>query len=955
MSQPIATMKFIFIVLVLSITSAYGVKLINNGYEGVLVGISPTLDESQAEDIINSIKQTITSASDILFKASRNRAYFKNVKILIPKTWTNTSIDETALNEQFEDSNIRVDKPNIIFGSQPYTLQPGSCGEPGQYIHLTPEYLTQSIQEELWGPRNKTLVHEWAKLRWGVFDEIGYPGDRRFPLFYWNLKSTADGIEKVFTVDTCSNQELNGELMDVDTRGLCGFTSEGLPDNNCRFVPDEDQTVTSSLMSYHYIKSIEEFCGTESNEEHSHNYEAPNKHNLMCNERSIWDIMWLHEDFSDEANPPTDEPMIPNIEVIRQTEAKFVMVLDYSGSMTTNQRQEKLQRTAQRWILHEVSQGSLVGIVKFNSDASLVADLREITDLDSRTQLANLIDTSSGGGTCIGEGLKEALEVLQGHNNSVIILVTDGENNDCSGINDVLDTVVNSGVRVVIVAFGENADANLESLAEQTGGKSFTVVDEDDGAMLDDAFQGSLTYQPGETLTNTKLNIYEFEYKGNNTNITESFSVDSSIGRDLQFRLDTNDESHITEAPKLIQPSGSAIASASFDSAIKMWVIDVELAEDGMWSWSVDLSGIATNYIRVSVTAMARNPEELPIHTKSWISYGTTSIDGKPNPIVVYAQVQQGNNPVVGAKVRAYVTQPDTSVDAIELDLLDNGAGADNMANDGIYSRYLMTTMTGRFSVKAQVWDDGNSYISGGFLTSKKQKHAYQHPLSSVSRVKRSAPADPFEAPNYCCGSEMPFDPETSTPTGSFTRVVAGGSLKVDVAPPGSESISPGRVIDLEVEVFDNETLMLTWTATGADLDQGIVSGYEVQLSTNRSNLMDDEFNSNNSDNIVLLSYDESTNITDLFVDAGNSVVINVTVGDGIDNDRVYYVAIQARDEYAQMSGISNRALCYRATVAPDPDTDRGLEGWETALVVIGCMAIVALLIGGLILTKTKK
>ena len=33
-------------------------------------------------------------------------------------------------------------------------------------------------------PAGKVMAQAWAKLRWGVFDEIGYPGDNRHPLFY---------------------------------------------------------------------------------------------------------------------------------------------------------------------------------------------------------------------------------------------------------------------------------------------------------------------------------------------------------------------------------------------------------------------------------------------------------------------------------------------------------------------------------------------------------------------------------------------------------------------------------------------------------------------------------------------------------------------------------------------------------------------------------------------------
>ena len=37
------------------------------------------------------------------------------------------------------------------------------------------------------GAVGKVVVHEWAKLRWGVFEEHGYPGDQQFPLFFYKV------------------------------------------------------------------------------------------------------------------------------------------------------------------------------------------------------------------------------------------------------------------------------------------------------------------------------------------------------------------------------------------------------------------------------------------------------------------------------------------------------------------------------------------------------------------------------------------------------------------------------------------------------------------------------------------------------------------------------------------------------------------------------------------------
>ena len=49
---------------------------------------------------------------------------------------------------------MRVAPPNPSYGDNPYTLQPGGCGERGLYIHLTPDYLhlINSTMKQRLGP-----------------------------------------------------------------------------------------------------------------------------------------------------------------------------------------------------------------------------------------------------------------------------------------------------------------------------------------------------------------------------------------------------------------------------------------------------------------------------------------------------------------------------------------------------------------------------------------------------------------------------------------------------------------------------------------------------------------------------------------------------------------------------------------------------------------------------------
>ena len=61
---------------------------------------------------------------------------------------------------------------------------------PVSHLSLSPtEFLVDSSAYGNWG---KVIVHEWAKLRWGVFEEHGYPGDPQFPMFFYkvNLQQT---------------------------------------------------------------------------------------------------------------------------------------------------------------------------------------------------------------------------------------------------------------------------------------------------------------------------------------------------------------------------------------------------------------------------------------------------------------------------------------------------------------------------------------------------------------------------------------------------------------------------------------------------------------------------------------------------------------------------------------------------------------------------------------------
>ena len=97
----------------------------------------------------------------------------------------------------------------------PYTLQPGDCGDRGKFIHLTQEFIThiKDTSADIFGPIEKVFVHEWSKLRYGVFEEFGYPGDKQYPLFYFEQTYTDNGPVQELKPNFCTDTDLQGTRM----------------------------------------------------------------------------------------------------------------------------------------------------------------------------------------------------------------------------------------------------------------------------------------------------------------------------------------------------------------------------------------------------------------------------------------------------------------------------------------------------------------------------------------------------------------------------------------------------------------------------------------------------------------------------------------------------------------------------------------------------------------------
>ena len=789
-------------------------------------------------------------------------------RILIPSSWTsiNATIVESVV---FQDGDVQVNTKSGVYGNSPFTLQTSGCGEEGEYIQISNEFIENYGNiEGTFGPPGQVFVHEWAKYRYGVFDEFGYPGDKKYPMFYYKSQWTMQGQVNEIAPNFCTNEGLvDYRLEDWKYGGACRYDEKtGLPDSNCFPVLGDGNMVKSSIMAIPYLKGNDQFC--DDSEILLHQADIPTKHNDMCQGQSTFEVIKNHPDFKDYLNNNTEESRTPSFEILRsKTSSSFVMVLDVSGSMKENSRLDRLKASAKRWLTYDLDDEVPLGVAKFSSKASTVVDLTPVNN-QSREVFAKALDKLiADGGTCLGAGLKEGLKVLMNggvEKGGVMIFLTDGvfdcKNSDMpdkTTIAQAIPFIKAQEVRVITIAFSNNADPDIIKLAEETNGKAFFVPDNSGPEVINTAMQGSLTYQPAVPSSEVDIVIYETTYK-NIKEFSFKFTIDELIGKDVSVQIDFSGNKGAaivvdTETYQFTEENGVYLKSFS------------ELAP-GYYTVSVN-STSTIGFASVKITAKSRT-DTIPVMTNCWTSIGNSKADMTNDiKIAVIARVLQGTNPVIGAKVTAYIERDDNPI-PLEISLSDSGSEPDTVANDGLYARYFTSfdpsSSSKRYSLKCQVEGSDDTQINEGFIDVKR------HPKL------KSLPSNPTEGNPICCGSNTVREDSTLTPTGAFTRSSAGGSI--EIVNGDKASYPPAKVTDLRTgNNPDNHAYFtLYFTSAGNVLDSGTAGEFKIFFTQNSTDLV----------NVTLINnFLDSLNSTDVLnsdqlapTAAGTKVELNVSV-----------------------------------------------------------------------------
>ncbi|XP_033122891.1 calcium-activated chloride channel regulator 2-like [Anneissia japonica] len=181
-------------------------------------------------------------------------------------------------------------------------------------------------------------------------------------------------------------------------------------------------------------------------------------------------------------------------------------------------------------------------------------------------------------------------------------------------------------------------------------------------------------------------------------------------------------------------------------------------------------------------------------------------------------------------------------------------------------------------------------------------------------------------------------------PVDMFERSASGGAVQVaNYIGVTKDRMRPSRIVDLTVTKvsYQNQSVILQWTAVGDDLDKGTVYEYDLRFS---STFQD-----------ILRNFTNSTKVTPEDVINGNLLTIkqpgqleefSVRLPKRGENVS-YFFALIAIDEANNTGGVSNIVSANLAYIPPfniDPEQPRNILVW-TLLAVSGVGAVVFVLL----------
>ncbi|CAG5094204.1 Oidioi.mRNA.OKI2018_I69.XSR.g13344.t1.cds [Oikopleura dioica] len=282
--------------------------------------------------------------------------------------------------------------------------------------------------------------------------------------------------------------------------------------------------------------ALKRFCRGEDNEDVSagaaHDPFAPTIHNAHCDGRSVWSVIDSCQDLKGKSSPFAFAEM--SVKVMRKTHRNIVLAIDTSEGMKKPAQGEEMSfarfeavNKAATQFIRSFSSDTQLGICTFNEiEVVTMATLEKVFDkmverLPKREKV--------GGRAKMAVGVERALQLLNGRDGEIIVIVNDVEGGEAS-LNKLLRELETKNVLVHVIALGPAGAERGKRIADATGGKFiFTPAAPRPPEQIIVGLQDALLEQFQE-LQDEVVTILSGHFTLRNEELIIPFNVESSTG-----------------------------------------------------------------------------------------------------------------------------------------------------------------------------------------------------------------------------------------------------------------------------------------------------------------------------------------------------------------------------------------------------------------------------------------
>ncbi|KAL1497887.1 hypothetical protein ABEB36_008773 [Hypothenemus hampei] len=792
-----------------------GLELINGAYEGLVIKIADNVPETDCKNILENLEETLTSASQYLFSALDSRTYLRSATVLLPSAWPESCAASSVLGASGEISDITVLPSDPIRGNI-YTQQSLGCGQPGDQIFLGYESLQRKSPTLA-----RNLIKEFAMYRYGVFEEQGYYNDPVYPICYF------DDIHKKQKVTGCSDLHINDN-------GICS-SDYNFPYNVTEMVAPEAR---SSIMFAAEAPLVSMFC-----DDGNHDRYAPTKHNLICQRRSVLDVILKHPDFAIKNDQHFSSNQIadtaPLIVYKKQNLTRYVFVIENNKDMLQRESWLYLRLAMRFWAKFVVPDNTELGLVLSTSIPTKSLKIQSVKNSASKfgashrdnfySALPYTPSESSQSG-CLHCSLKVAMDMLtdrtrsHGPASNVIVVIAPGMTLT-DQMKNIADDLKRNKIRVATINYPDIVRPNtLRYLAEETNGFDYSIFEKKSNVEmtllttyfeLHNILQDIVHkfYSGSQADLEIEIHRREITDKTGRPLVSGTFIMDPSMTEPAKFIFFTyHNYAPLFKGLKLTSPSNHVYDTRT-DVYIdfKMITLNANLSESGTWTYNVEPypGNPQPHYLQVTATP---NSVYVPV-VRTYFRIHKLN----PGLFILLSEAKYGDLPILGAKIEISIYKTginDTSPQKSIVYLLDSGSGdPDITKGDGVYTRYFSPEEPGRYTFEAVVTNNDNT--------------AYTW---SVSKNFDEKP---------CCGSAIKSN--GAQQLSPFQRFLPKQTLIItmdDLKQQSENPIEVGKIGDLRVEV-NPEDMKATLTWTAPDMGGNRVSKYEIKYSNNVLDILD--------------------------------------------------------------------------------------------------------------------